>query len=107
MISWKPNSMEAVAQIKRASDSNDTMHIYKINTKHMNDQPDYIFKTSRIMMEMALKMDQNTTENSLQEELCFFDDAHSRVQGFCGTGCMGATPKHETTIQIGKHGSGI
>ena len=78
----EPNSMEAVAQIKRVSDSNDTMHIYKINSKHMNDQPDYIFKTSRIMMEMALKMDQNTTENSLQEELCFFDGAHSRVQGF-------------------------
>ena len=33
----EPNSMEAVAQIKRASNSNDTMHIYKINSKHMND----------------------------------------------------------------------
>ena len=33
----EPNSMEAVAQIKRASNSNDTMHIYKINSKLMND----------------------------------------------------------------------
>ena len=38
--------------------------------------------SSHLMMEIALQMDQNREENSLQEELCFFDGAQSKVQGF-------------------------
>ena len=67
----EPNSMEAVAEIKKASDANDFMHIYKINSKNMNEDPDYVFKTSHLMMEIALQMDQNGEENSLQEEIMF------------------------------------
>ena len=77
-----PNSMEAVAEVKKGSDTTDTFHIYKINSMAMNNLPDYVFKTSRVMLVIALMMDQDGPRNSLQEELCFFDGAHSRVNNF-------------------------
>ena len=78
-----PNSMEAVAKVKSGSDEHDNMHIYKINSKSMNpDYPVFVFKTSQVMMEIALQMDQAGEENALQDEMCFFDGAHSRVTGF-------------------------
>ena len=78
-----PNSMEAVAKVKSGSDEHDHMHIYKINSKSMNpDYPDFVFKTSQVMMEIALQMDQAGEQNALQDEMCFFDGAHSRVTGF-------------------------
>ncbi|MCG8622018.1 MAG: hypothetical protein MJE68_08500, partial [Proteobacteria bacterium] len=72
-----PNSMEAVAKVKSGADEHDKMHIYKINSNSMNpDYPDFVFKTSQVMMEIALQMDQAAQENALQDEMCFFDGAH-------------------------------
>ena len=78
----EPNSMEAVAEVKKGSDTIDPMHIYRINSSLMNNDPDYVFKTSRAILEIALLMDQDGQKNSLQDELCFFDGAHSRVNNF-------------------------
>ena len=78
-----PNSMEAVAGIKETADKSDPMYIYKINSCSMNpDYPDFVFKTSKLMMEIAMQMDQSGPENALQDEMCFFDGAHSRVTAF-------------------------
>ena len=75
--------MEAVAKVKSGSDEHDPMHIYKINSASMNpDYPDFVFKTSELMMEIALQMDQCGEENALKDEMCFFDGAYSRVTGF-------------------------
>ena len=50
-----PNCMEAIAKVKSGSDEHDPMHIYKINSASMNpDYPDFVFKTSELMMEIAL-----------------------------------------------------
>ena len=46
------------------------------------DYPDFVFKTSELMMEKALQMDQCGEENALKDEMCFFDGAHSRITGF-------------------------
>ena len=46
------------------------------------DYPDFVFKTSELMMEIALQMDQCGEENALKDEMCFFDGVHSRVTGF-------------------------
>ena len=78
-----PNSIEAVAGIKETADKSDPMYIYKINSCSMNpDYPDFVFKTSKLMMEIAMQMDQSGPENTLQDEMCFFDGAHSRVTAF-------------------------
>ena len=78
----EPNSMEAVAQVKKGSDTIDPMHIFRINSSLMNNDPDFVFKTSCTILEIALLMDQDCEKNSLQDELCFFDGAHSRVNNF-------------------------
>ena len=78
-----PNSFEAVSTVKKGSDLHDPMYIYKINSSSMNpDFPDFVFKSSQLMMEIALQMDQAGEQNALQDEMCFFDGAHSRVTGF-------------------------
>ena len=78
-----PNCMEAVAKVKSGSDEHDPMHIYKINSASMNpDYPNFVFKTSELIMEIALQMDQCGEENALKDEMSFFNGAHSRVTGF-------------------------
>ena len=49
----------------------------------MNDQPDYVFKSSLKMAKVEILMDQtSSTYNALQEEDCYFDRTHTRVRGF-------------------------
>ena len=38
-------SLEAVAELKKGSDHIDPLHIYKINSKAMNNQPDFVMKS--------------------------------------------------------------
>ena len=47
----------------------------------MNDSSDYVFKSSRIMAELAIQMDVEGPDNILQENV-YFDTTHRRVHGF-------------------------
>ena len=77
------HSMEAVAIFKEACDKSDPYHIFKMNDSRMNTLPDFVFKTSRLAVELGLLMDQeNEEKNVLQQEDCYFDGAHSRCRGF-------------------------
>ena len=50
---------------------------------YSNRGSDYVFKSSRQMALLALKMDVNNQEETgLQEENAFFDATHTRVFGF-------------------------
>ena len=76
-------SFDAVAEVKKGSDNIDKFYIYHISNSMMNDQLDYVFKSSLKMAEVAILMDQtSSTYNALQEEDCFFDGTHTRVRGF-------------------------
>ena len=70
-------SLEAVAELKKGSDHIDPLHIYKINSKVMNNQPDFVMKSSSKILKVALLMDQDGEENPLQQEDAFFDRCHS------------------------------
>ena len=86
----KPNhgidngSFDAVGLVKRKTDQGDPYYIYEIGNKNytMDDVCDYVFKTSRKMALMAINMDQDGQENTLQMENAYFDATHSRVHGF-------------------------
>ena len=79
----KTQSLEAVAEVKEGSDDIDTFHIYKINTTSMNhNEPDYVMKSSRKILQIALLMDQDGEQNILQEADAYFDGAHSRCREF-------------------------
>ena len=52
----------------------------------MDESSDYIFKSSKVMAELAIQMDVEGPENILQEENAYFDATHTRVHGFKSLG---------------------
>jgi hypothetical protein len=77
------NSFEAVAKLKSFSDQNDVLHIFSLNPPGMNNTQPYVFKTSKVMVQLALSMDcsgEVTTEQQMEE--VYFDGTHSRVTGY-------------------------
>ena len=63
----------------------------------MDDECDYVFKSSRRMAQLAIYMDQDGEENLLQMENAYFDATHSHVHGFK---TFGLWLVHPTILQI-------
>ena len=59
------HSLEAVGILKQAMDKEDKYLIHKINNSQFNGQPDYIFKSSAPMTQVAIDMDQDGLEHPL------------------------------------------
>ena len=77
------NSFNAIAIIKRKTDEYDLYYIYRVNNGLCNNTSDYVFKSSREMVQTAIMMDiDNPEANPLQLENCYFDAMHKCVQGF-------------------------
>ena len=93
-------SLEAVAELKKGSDLIDPLHIYKINSKAMNNQPDFVMKSSSKILKVALQMDQDGEENPLQQEDAFFDGCHSRCTGFISLGLWVQHPSMRRVIRL-------
>ena len=74
--------MEAVGILKQATDKEDKYLIYKINNSQFNGQPDYLFKSSAPMDQLAIDMDQDGPEHPLQVEEVYFNGCHSRCTGY-------------------------
>ena len=84
-ISWERNpdkhSLQTVGILKQAMDKEDKYPIYKINNSQFNGQPDYIFKSSTPMAQLAIDMDQESPQHPLQGEEAYFNGCHSRCAG--------------------------
>ena len=76
------HSLEAVGILKQATDKEDKYLIYRINNTQFNGQPNYIFKSSAPMAQLAIDMDQNGPEHPLQGKETYFDGCHSRCAGY-------------------------
>ena len=76
------NSFDVIGIVKRKIDTKDEFYIYHINNSNCNDGRDYVFKSSRKMIELAIKMDIDGDENIMQTDNAYFDATHSRVHGF-------------------------
>ena len=85
-VGFETQSLEAVAELKKGSDKQDVNYIYEVNSSAMNNKPDYVMKSSTIMLKEALKMDQNEDRNELQQEDAYFDGCHSRCTGYISLG---------------------
>ena len=79
-------SLEAVAELKKGSDTIDPFHIYHINSKKMNNLPDFVMKSSSKILQLAIDMDIDGPENPLQLEDAYFDGSHSRCTDFVSLG---------------------
>ena len=70
------DGFDTIEELKAYTDTKDKLLIYDINN---NDQ--YVFKTSTKMMQIAHDMNV-CCDHFLSEEYCFFDGNHKRVRGF-------------------------
>lgn len=78
-----PQSMEAVGLYKEAVDEHDEYLIWLIHDKRYDTQkPDMVIKSSKEMVKLMDKMNQDGPSNPMQEMEVFFDGAHRRVTGF-------------------------
>ena len=82
------HSLEAVGVLKQATDKEDKYLIYRINNSQFNGQPNYVFKSSTPMAQLAIDMDQNGPEHPLQSADTYFDGCHSRCTGYKTLDCL-------------------
>ena len=86
ILSEDHNSFDAVGIIKRKADTKDPYYIYIINNGNLNNDSDYIFKSSKQMTRIALAMNVDGPENVLQLENAYFDAMHTWIYGFKSLG---------------------
>ena len=79
-------SLEAVGLVKEGSDTVNPFHVYKINSKRLNNKPDYVMKSSSKILKLAIDMDVDGPDNPLKSEDAFFDGSHSRCTDFISLG---------------------
>ena len=82
-ISWERNSykhsLEAVGILEASYGQG--RQVPHLQNSQFNGQPDYVFKSSAPMDQLAIDMDQDGVEHPLQGEEAYFDGCHSRCVG--------------------------
>ena len=74
-------SLAAVGDLKAVTDTTDKYYIYRINDQNLNGNLSYVFKSSRKMAELAIKMDHDSNgEDPMKNEVIYFDGMHKRVK---------------------------
>ena len=74
-----------VGKLKTGADEHDPYYIFKLNCRSINGEQSYIFKSSKLAAEIALKMDSNLEvgcNNPLNEKYAYLDGMHSHVHGY-------------------------
>ena len=80
-LKQKVQSLAAVGDLKAVTDTTDKYYIYRINDQNLNGNLSYVFKSSRKMAELAIKMDQDSNgEDPMNNEVIYFDGMHKRVK---------------------------
>ena len=75
------HSFDAVAHLKRKSDSKDEYYVFKMNNRSMNpDEPSYVFKTSKLKVNIAWSM--GDKEHFLSSEYSHVDGKWNRCKDF-------------------------
>ena len=94
------HSFEAVGILKKSTDKHDPYLIYRVNDSNCNDGPDLVFKSSKVLLQMAANMDQSGPQNALQEQVVYFDGTHSRCVGFKTLGLFFLHPGMRKLLRI-------
>ena len=75
------HSLEAVAALRSKLLSRDPFYIFRLNDKNMNGKPTFVFKSSRIQIQLVTEMDRDGT-GFLNGEYYFADRTFKRCPGF-------------------------
>ena len=74
-------NFDALSLLKAQCDKHDKYLIHRLNSRAMSNTASYVFKSSRLMAEMALSMDRDG-KKFLSEEYAMVDDKHNRCRDF-------------------------
>jgi len=74
-------NFEAVGAFRNKCTEKDEFLIYSINSRDLNGQPSYVFKSSIGMAKLASQMDRDK-DNILSNEYAHIDATHTRCRGF-------------------------
>ena len=75
-------SFDAVGLLKKRIDYRDHYLIYDINNSNLSGGVDYIFQTTKTLVQLGLQMDIDGQSSPMQLEDVYFDGCHSRAEGF-------------------------
>ena len=75
------HSLEAVRAFRSKLLSRDPFYIFRLNDKNMNGKPSFVFKSSRIQIQLVTAMDRDGT-GFLNGEYYFADGTFKRCPGF-------------------------
>ena len=80
------DTFKNVGKLKSGADEFDRCYIYKINCRSINSEPSFVFKSSKMAAQLALKMDINLQHDeeasTMVEEYAYMDAMHTRVKGY-------------------------
>ena len=71
-----------VSKLKTGTNEHDPFYIYKLNWRSINGEQSYVFKSSKLSAEIALKMDDKLEvgkNNPLNEEYAYLDGMDSHI----------------------------
>jgi hypothetical protein len=75
-------SFEAVAMVKDTLNGRDPYMVYSVNSNIIDpSRPSFVFKSSRMMGELAINLDKNGA-GPMSEEVVYFDGTHNRCSGY-------------------------
>ena len=96
------NSFDAIAIIKKRQMST-IRTTYTVNNGLCNNTSDYVFKSSREMVWIAIIMDIYSPEaNPLQLDNCYFNVMHKHVQGFKSLGLWTFHPTMKKILHLAR-----
>ena len=80
------DTFKNVGKLKSGADEFDQCYIFKINCRSINSEPSFVFKSSKIAAQLALKMDINLQQDeepsTMVDEYPYMDAMHTRVKGY-------------------------
>ena len=74
-------NFEALGLFKSKCDERDRFLVYRINSRQLNGQPSYVFKSSTEMARLAQSMDRDGN-GQMKDEYAHVDATHKRCRGF-------------------------
>ena len=73
------DTFKNVGKLKLVADEFDPCYIFKINCQSINSEPSFVFKSSKMAAQLALKMDINLQQNVEPSTMV---DEYTRVKGY-------------------------
>ena len=80
------DTFKNVGKLKSGADEFDRCYIFKINCQSINSKPSFVFKSSKMAAQLALKMDihlqQDEEPSTMVDEYAYMDAMYTCVKGY-------------------------